>query len=57
MEIQIYSIEEFRENLNEMIVRVENGEHIGITDGINTAVMAPTQDDIVRIHTDHNEAP
>jgi antitoxin (DNA-binding transcriptional repressor) of toxin-antitoxin stability system len=57
MEIQIYSVEEFKENLNELITRVENGEHIGITDGTNTAVMTPTDNDIVRIYTDHDEAP
>ena len=37
--MEIYTVEEFQERWDEMIARVENGEHIGITNGKNTAVM------------------
>jgi len=57
MNIPIYTVEQFQENWEEMIARVEKGEHIGITDGNNTAVMIPADDDFVRIHTEcNNEA-
>ena len=39
--MEIYTIEEFQERWDEMISRVENGEHIGITNGTHTAVMIP----------------
>jgi antitoxin (DNA-binding transcriptional repressor) of toxin-antitoxin stability system len=55
MDIQTYTVEEFQENWNTMIARVERGEHIGITDGNNTAVMIPADDELLRIYTDHEE--
>ena len=42
--MQKYTVEEFQERWDEMISRVENGEHIGITNGKNTAVMIPADD-------------
>ena len=39
--MEIYTVEEFQERFDEMIDRVESGEHIGITDGTNSAVMIP----------------
>tara|TARA_R100001463_G_scaffold122931_1_gene179511 strand:+ start:52 stop:228 length:177 start_codon:yes stop_codon:yes gene_type:complete len=42
--MEIYTVEEFQERWDEMITRVENGEHIGITNGKNTAVMMPADD-------------
>ena len=56
--IEFYSVEEFQERWEEMIDRVENGEHIGIEneDG-NRAVMIPADDELLRIHTElNNEA-
>lgn len=55
--MEIYTVEQFQENFDELMSRVENGEHIGITDGENTAVMTPVDDEIIRIYTEHNEAP
>ena len=52
---KIYSVEEFQENWDEMISRVENGEHIGVTNGRNTAVMIPADDELVRLYTEHDE--
>ena len=49
-------MEEFQERFDELIERVEGGEHIGIVneDG-KAAVMIPANDDLIRIHTDHEE--
>ena len=49
---------EFQERFDELMERVENGEHLGIVgeDG-RAAVMIPADDDFVRIHTEcNNEA-
>ncbi len=38
--------------------RVENGERLGIIDEDGrAAIMIPADDDLIRIHTEHNEAP
>ena len=42
--MEIFTVEEFQERWDEMIARVENGEHIGVTNGKNTAVMIPADD-------------
>ena len=39
--MQKYTVEEFQERWDEMISRVEGGEHIAITNGEHTAVMIP----------------
>ena len=55
--IEFYSVEEFQEKWEEMISRVENGEHIGIeNENGNKAVMIPADDELIRIYTEHNEA-
>ena len=54
--MQIYTVEEFQERWDEMIVRVEGGEHIGITNGDNICVMVPADEELIRIYTEHNEA-
>jgi hypothetical protein len=45
--MEIYTVEEYQERWDEMIVRVENGEHIGITNGENTAIMVSSDDEVV----------
>jgi PHD/YefM family antitoxin component YafN of YafNO toxin-antitoxin module len=53
--IKFYSVEEFQEKWEEMISRVENGEHIGIeNENGNKAVMIPADDELIRIHTELN---
>ena len=53
--IEFYSVEEFQERWEEMIDRVENGEHIGIeNENGNKAVMIPADDELLRIHTELN---
>lgn len=54
--MQIYTVEEFQERWDEMIARVESGEHIGIKNENNTCVMVPADDELIRIYTEHNEA-
>ena len=49
------TVEEFQENWDEMIGRVEGGESIEITNGDSSAIMAPIEDEIYRIYTEHNE--
>ena len=56
--MEIFTVEEFQERFDELIERVEGGEHIGIVDDNGkVAVMIPANDDLIRIHTeDNNEA-
>ena len=53
--MEVFTVEEFQERFDELMERVENGEHLGIIneDG-QAAVMIPADDDIIRIHTDEN---
>jgi PHD/YefM family antitoxin component YafN of YafNO toxin-antitoxin module len=53
--MEIFTVEEFQERFDELIGRVENGEHIGIMDeNGKAAVMIPADDDLIRIHTENN---
>jgi len=55
--MEFYSVEHWQENWEELIERVENGEHIGIeNENGNRAVMVPADDELIRIYTEHNEA-
>jgi antitoxin (DNA-binding transcriptional repressor) of toxin-antitoxin stability system len=56
--MEVFTVEEFQERFDELIGRVENGEHIGIIDeNGKAAVMIPADDDLIRIHTElNNEA-
>ena len=57
--MEIFTVEEFQERWDELMDRVENGEHIGIiNDSGQAAVMMPADDELIRIHTElNNEAP
>lgn len=57
--MEVFTVEEFQERFDELVERVENGEHIGIIDeNGKAAVMIPADDDLIRIHTElNNEAP
>jgi antitoxin (DNA-binding transcriptional repressor) of toxin-antitoxin stability system len=57
--MEVFTVEEFQERFDELIERVESGEHIGIVDeNGKAAVMIPVNDDLIRIHTElNNEAP
>ena len=56
--MEVFTLEEWEENFDTLLERVENGEHIGIVKEDGTAaVMIPADDDFYRIHTeDNNEA-
>ena len=53
--MEVFTVEEFQERFDELMERVEMGEHIGIVneDG-KAAVMLPADDDLIRIHTECN---
>ena len=53
--MEVFSIEEWEKNFDELFKRVEEGETIGIVkkDG-QAAVMMPADDELVRIHTENN---
>jgi prevent-host-death family protein len=55
-----YTIEEFQEDFDALLDRVENGESFIISSEYGDAVMIPYAkyekvDDLIRIHTDHEE--
>jgi hypothetical protein len=66
-DLQKFSIEEFQTNFDNLMDRVENGESFIITSEHGNAVMVPykevihilndsgVNDEIIRIHTDHEE--
>jgi antitoxin (DNA-binding transcriptional repressor) of toxin-antitoxin stability system len=59
MEIEEYSVEHWQENWDELIQRVEGGEHIGIVNEHGArAVMIPAEDDMIRLYKElNNDAP
>ena len=56
--MEVFTVEEFQERWDELMDRVENGEHIGIVNEAGqAAVMMPADDELIRIHTElNNEA-
>lgn len=57
--MEVFTVEQFQQQFDELLERVENGEHIGIVgeDG-RAAVIVPAEDELIRIHTElNNEAP
>jgi len=55
--MEVFTIEEWEENFDSLLIRVENGETIGILgeDG-KAAVMMPFDDELKSLYTEHNEA-
>jgi antitoxin (DNA-binding transcriptional repressor) of toxin-antitoxin stability system len=56
--MEVFTIQEWEENFDSLLERVESGEHIGIVKEDGTAaVMIPADDELIRIYTeDNNEA-
>ena len=54
--MEFYTVEHWQEHWDDLIERVENGEHIGIKNEEtgHTAVMIPAEDELVRIHKELN---
>jgi antitoxin (DNA-binding transcriptional repressor) of toxin-antitoxin stability system len=55
-----FTVEQFQERFDELLDRVENGETFQISNGENVIMITPYRiiediDEIVRIHTDHEE--
>lgn len=57
--MKTYTVEEFQNDFDNMMNRVEKGEHIRIVNEEgNAAVMVPVDDELIQIYTDlNNEAP
>jgi prevent-host-death family protein len=67
-QFQKFTVEEFQADFDNLLERVENGESFIITDGGKQVMIMPTQnyeyildsientEDLIRIHTDHDEA-
>jgi len=68
-DLQKFTVQEFQSDFDNLIERVENGESFIITDGERNAVIVPynetikfavesnacVDEDVIRIHTDHEE--
>ena len=67
-ELQSFTVEEFQADFDNLIDRVEKGESFIIRDGRKSAVIVPynetikyaiestVDDEVIRLHTDHEEA-
>ena len=66
-ELQSFTIEDFQADFDNLMNRVENGESFIIRDGRKSAVIVPynetikyaidstVDDELIRLHTDHEE--
>ena len=56
--MEVYTLEEWETNFDELFKRVEEGETIGVIreDGQAAVFMPASEAELLRIHTDHNDA-
>tara|TARA_B100000029_G_C16970712_1_gene739879 strand:+ start:162 stop:329 length:168 start_codon:yes stop_codon:yes gene_type:complete len=54
--MKIYTVDEFQKHWDQLITRVENGEDICVTNGEEKAILTTMEEELVRIHTEHNDA-
>ena len=55
--MEVFTLQEWEENFDELFKRVEEGETIGvIRDDGKAAVLMPADDELIQIHMDHNDA-
>ena len=53
--MEIFTVKEFQDNWDELLERVEKGEHLGIVnDDGHAAVMMPADDEILKMYRDNN---
>lgn len=53
--MEIFTVKEFQDNWDELMDRVEKGEHLGIVnDDGHAAVMMPADDEILKMYRDNN---
>ena len=67
-DLESFTVEEFQSDFDNLMTRVENGESFIIRDGDKSAVIVPynetikyaidsvVDDELIRLHTDHEEA-
>lgn len=67
-DLESFTVEQFQADFDNLIERVENGESFVIRDGTKSAVIVPynetikyavesvVDDELIRLHTDHEEA-
>jgi len=54
--MEIFTVKEFQDNWDELIERVEKGEHLGIVnENGNACVIMSTDDDLYKMYTNHDE--
>ncbi len=55
--MHFYSVEYWQSNWETLMERVENGETIGVeNENGDRAVMMPADEELIRIHTTHDDA-
>ena len=55
--MKTYTVTYWQDHWEELIERVEGGEHIGVeNENGNRAVIVPAEDELLRIHCDHDDA-
>jgi hypothetical protein len=53
--MEIFTLQEWQKNFDELFKRVEDGETIGVVgDDGQAAVMLPADDELFRIYADHD---
>ena len=53
--MEFYTVEQWQENWEELMDRVEKGETIGVeNENGNRAVMMPADDELIKIYTEDN---
>jgi len=53
--MEVFTVKEWEDNFDDLLERVEKGEHIGIIDEEGrAAVMMPIDDELLRIYTENN---
>ncbi len=53
--MEIFTVKEFQDKWDELMERVEKGEHLGIVnDDGHAAVMMPADDEILKMYRDNN---
>ena len=55
--MEVFTIQEWEENFDQLFKRVEDGETIGIIrEDDQAAVIMPADDELIRLYRDHEEA-
>ncbi len=53
--MEVFTVKEYEDRWDELMERVENGEHIGIVnENGQAAVMMPADEETLRIYTEQN---